>query len=539
MQFIMDITDINIPPDQTNANPIVSVNDMLATASRAMASQKLASAESTLKRLLSVAPQSAEGHRLMGVVQLMRSRPHNAVGHLHQSIELNPDDVNTHMNLGSALFECGETSSGLASMRRACEMAPDVAVTWYNLGRALHIAREPLQARTVLERSMALDPAHIMSRMTLANVQNSLGEIPQAATLYRQVLKLTPDHARAWFELCNLKTTRLDDTEIHQIKALLQRPHLALVDQVWLGFALAKALEDKCEFGASFQALQTANVIKRRFAPWDVQAERNRIEGIIRAFDHPLPDAINPALGSEIIFISCLPRSGSTLVEHILASHSMVEGANELPDLQMVISSESDRRRQLLTQWAPLATPEDWHRLGLDYLQRTKLWRKNKPYSTDKSLNNWSLIGPALAMLPGARVVNTLRDPLETCFACYRQLFSDGAAFSYDFESLAHYYAGYARICRFWRNRFPDQWRDHVYEDMLANPEQEIRKLLVFCKLLFEQNCLEFHNTSRVVRSTASSAQVRQPLQLDTARALRYGTWLDPLRDLLNQLNLT
>jgi len=216
----------------------------------------------------------------------------------------------------------------------------------------------------------------------------------------------------------------------------------------------------------------------------------------------------------------------------------MVEGANEISELQVVITGESNRRRQFLTQWAPLATAEDWHRLGREYLERTAQWRENRPYSTDKSLGNWSLIGPAMAMLPGARVVNTLRAPLETCFACYRQLFSDGAAFSYDFESMANYYAGYARISKFWKERFPENWYDHVYEDMLADSEGKIRELLAFCGLPFEPGCLEFHKTPRAVRSTPSAAQVRQPLQPNTSRASRYGVLLDPLRDLLHRLEI-
>ncbi|MFK2877675.1 tetratricopeptide repeat-containing sulfotransferase family protein [Rhodanobacter hydrolyticus] len=525
--------------DPINTNPSsVSLNDLLASASRAMAAQKLVTAEQALKQAASIAPDSAEVQRLSGVVQLMRGNPGKAVEYLRRAVELQPDDSNAHMNLGSALFECRYTDAGLASMRRACELAPSESSCWYNLGRAMHIARKPSEARPILMRAMALDPSHIMTRMTLANAQNSLGEIAEAANLYRSVLKIKPGHANAWFELCNLKTTRLDGSEIEHIKELLKRPGISSDDQIWLGYALAKALEDQDDLTASFHALQTASAIQRRSVSWDIQAERERIDGIIKTFDRPLPHAVDAALGHEVVFISCLPRSGSTLTEHILASHSMVEGANEISELQVVLAGESNRRGQFLTQWAPLATAEDWHRLGYEYLERTALWREGKPYSTDKSLGNWSLIGPALAMLPGARVVNTLRDPLETCFACYRQLFSDGASFSYDFESMANYYAGYVRMCKFWKERFPGNWHNHVYEDMLADPEGKIRELLSFCGLPFEPNCLEFHKTLRAVRSTASAAQVRQPLQSNTSRASRYGTLLDPLRDLLHRLEI-
>lgn len=517
----------------------MSLDDLLASASRAMTAQKLAAAEQDLKQAIAMAPDSAEAHRLTGVVQLMRGAPGRALGYLRRAVELKPGDFNAHMNLGSALFECRDTEAALACMRRACELAPAMAGTWYNLGRALHIAQYTEDALPALLRAQALDPTHAMTGMTLANVQNSLGHIAEAAELYRGILKNWSDHARAWFELCNLKTVRLDDAEVHHIRQLLERPGNSPDAQVWLGFALAKSLEDRGDLQASFKALQAANATRHRYAPWSIETERRRVDGIMRAFSQPLPPPLDPTLGSEIIVIACLPRSGSTLIEHILASHSMVEGANEISDLQIVLQGESNRRQSVLTEWAPLATAADWHRLGREYLERTAHWRRDKPRSTDKNLGNWSVLGPALAMLPGARVVNIRRDPLETCFACYRQLFPDGASYSYDFESMAHYYAGYERISRFWKERFPENYRDHVYEDMLADPEGSIRELLAFCRLPFEPGCLEFHKTSRVVRSTASAAQVRQPLRSDTARAPRYGALLDPLREQLRRLGVS
>lgn len=526
--------DAQTPPTPAPA----PLDNLLLEASRNIAGRKLPAAEAVLKQAVRIAPDSAEALRLSGVVQLMRGNPSLATKYLRRAIELQPDDFNAHMNLGSALFECQYTDAALESMRRACELAPAEAAAWYNLGRALNIARKPAEAKPALMRAMELNPSHIMTRMTLANAQSSLGEIAEATDLYRSVLNIDPGYAKAWFDICNLKTTRLDDNDVEHIKELLQRPVAPSQDRVWLGYALAKVLEDRGDLTASFRTLQTASAIQHRLVPWDIQAERERIDGIIKAFDHPLPPPVDATLGKEVILISCLPRSGSTLTEHILASHSMVEGANEISELQVVITSESNRRRQVLTQWAPLATAEDWHRLGCQYLERTAQWRENKPCFTDKSLGNWSLIGPAMAMLPGVHIVNTVRDPLENCFACYRQMFSNGAAFSYDFESMANYYAGYARICKFWKERFPGNWYDHVYEDMLADPEGKIRELLAFCGLPFEPGCLEFHKTHRTVRSTPSAGQVRQPLQQNTSRAARYGALLDPLRDFLRQLGI-
>lgn len=516
------------------------LDDLLASASRAMAAQKPTTAEQILKQAVAIAPDSAEAQRLLGVSQLMRGSPDHAIAYLRRAAELNPDDFNVHANLGSALFECQQADAALASMRRACELAPDKAAPWtgLNLGRALYATGSTEEARSVLTRALALDPSNIRLRMTLANVQCSLGNTMEAADLYRGVLKSHPTHASAWFGLCDLKVIKLDDIQIQYLRQLLERPNLTTDDRTLLGFALAKVLEDQGDLEGSFHALQAANAEKRRNIRWDIAEEHQKVEDLIAAFSKPLPPPpLDPTLGHEVIFIACLPRSGSTLVEQILSSHSQVEGTNEMAVLQTILRHESDRRQQPLPQWIPLATAGDWHRLGQEYLLRTAQWRKDKPRLTDKHLNNWILIGPALAMLPGARVVNTRRDPLETCFACYRQLFGDGSAFSYDFESLALHYADYNRISLFWKEHFPEHYHDHVYEDMLANPEGKIRELLAFCELPFEPACLEFHKTARTVR-TASAAQVRQPLHSGTARSTRYGSLLDPLRDLLRQSGL-
>jgi Tfp pilus assembly protein PilF len=338
-----------MPPTDTR-----SLNDLLATASRALAAQKLTTAEQTLKQAVAIAPDSAEAQRLSGVVQLMRGNAGMAVGYLRRAVELKPDDFNAHMNLGSALLQCQSPDAAFASMRRACALAPDTSATWYNLGRALHMARHTEEARPALERAMALDPSHLMTRMTLATVLGSLGDIAEAARLYRDVLQSHPSHAMAWHSLANLKTVKLDDTEVRRIGQLLERSDLSADDRVLLGFALAKVLEDRNDLAASFHALQTANATMRRFTAWDTAAEHRRVDNLIAAFTHPLPPAVDPKLGSEVIFIASLPRSGSTLVEHILASHSLVEGADEIPDLSMVLLAVSSRRQLTLSQWAPV-----------------------------------------------------------------------------------------------------------------------------------------------------------------------------------------
>jgi hypothetical protein len=288
----------------------------------------------------------------------------------------------------------------------------------------------------------------------------------------------------------------------------------------------------------AFDVLSEANALKRRYVHWDRNEERARVDAIANAFSDPMSAPLDATLGKEVIFVACLPRSGSTLTEQILGSHPQVEAADEIETLPEIIEEESRRRGRPFPDWVPSATAEDWHRLGKDYLARTQQWHPLKPRFTDKNPSNWAYVGAALAMLPGALVVNSRRDPLETCFACYRQLFGNRTvSYSYDLDDLVDYYAGYARLSKLWARRFPRQYFDHEYESLQADAEAQIRRLLGFCGLPFDPACLDFHRSSRTIL-TISAAQVRQPLRLDTARSARYGSKLDPLRARLHAAGL-
>jgi hypothetical protein len=228
------------------------------------------------------------------------------------------------------------------------------------------------------------------------------------------------------------------------------------------------------------------------------------------------------------VFVVSLPRSGSTLIEQILASHPMVEGGGELPDLPLVIAEESGRRGQALAHWVRSMNAPDWQRLGLRYLQRTSRLTQSRPVFVDKMPSNWQYIGAIRAMLPGAQILIARRDPLETCFSCYRQLLNNNE-YTRTFADLAGYWRDFDRSARQSLSLHPGHVHEFVYERLVADPEAEIRRLLAVCGLPFDAACLDFHRTERDVRSP-SAMQVRKPLHGDTAHSERYGALLDPLR---------
>ena len=503
-----------------------SAADALRTARALLDQRDAAAAERLLARIDGV-DRHPESLRLLGIVRQLQGRHAEAITLLRQALERAPGDAPTLINLGLALRDRGETDAALASLRRACEVAPGLAAAWYNLARLLARGHHAGEAHAAFERALECDPGHEQARLHHADMLRTFGRIDEAIAGYRGLLD-GGVAAEAWFRLSNIKTVRFDPDECSTLERLFASDALSPEDRVRTGFALVKALEDNGRHAAAFSTMVAANALQRRRVQWDGGPWRAATTQILRAFERQ-PAGSPVAQGSEVIFVVSLPRSGSTLVEQVLASHPEVEGANELSDLGDVLQAESDRRGQAFPAWVADATPRDWQRLGRDYLDRTARWRQSRPRFTDKGLSNWRHIGAAMAMLPGARFVDCRRDPLETCLSCFRQLFARGQAWSYDMQELVAFWHDYDRAMRTWNSRHPAAIRSQSHENLVADPEREIRALLAFCGLPFDAACLAPHETSRAVR-TISAAQVREPMRADTARAWRYGDLLLPMR---------
>lgn len=513
----------------------INSNQLLADAAQAIGEGKVDRAGQLLREVLAMAPHLTNAQFLYGVTCLMSGDAPSAVGYLRKAIAQRPDDANVQTYLGCALHDAGLLDEALGHFRQACLLAPHQARHWYNLGKALKQQGRLDAADQAYRRTLALDERHVLACVGVADIATMQGDIARAVAEYRHVLSLQPDRAEAWHGLANLKTVRLSAADVEQLRHSLCQPDIQPDAKVMLGFSLFRALEDQGDYAGAFAALQTANAEKHRLIDWDPAAEHARIGHIMSAFSSPLPPALDPTLGNEVILIISLPRSGSTLVEHILASHPEVEGANEIADLPEVIAEESHRRGVPFPQWVASATSGDWHRLGKDYLARTARWRRERPCFTDKNVTNWPLVGAAMAMLPGARFVHCHRDPVETCFSCYRQLFRRDADFSYDLHDMAAYYCDYERLTAFWLSQYPQRILDFHYEALLRSPEAVIRGLLASLDLPFNTACLAPHQTHRDVLSTASAAQVRQPIRTDTTHSEPYREQLKPLRDQLTR----
>nr|WP_199042153.1 tetratricopeptide repeat-containing sulfotransferase family protein [Dyella sp. ASV24] len=503
---------------------------MLARAREEWARRAFDAAERSLLNVLALAPDEPTAMRMLGMVAQRRGDAVRAIDCFRRVLAIWPDDSDLHVCLGIALFERGDIDKALMHLRHACELQPGSAPAWFNLGEALVREAHTEEAVAALQRALAVDPGHVSARLSLSKAQASLGDIDAAVTGFRDIVRREPANAEAWFGLSNLNTVRFDASDVACLERALARGDLPARHRELLGFALAKAMEDQGDYARAFDAFQSANTSRRQRTPWDATGERRRVEAIAATAMKEMPPPLDDKLGREVILITSIPRSGSSLVEQILASHPEVTGANEISDLSQVIDAETKRRGSAFPLWTADATAQDWHRLGQEYLARTARWREARPRFTDKNLLNWYLVGSTLTMLPAARVVIVRRDPVETCLACYRQLFSEKNGFGTDLDEMADYCIDFLRLTRLWLDRYPTQVFDLEYEALQAEPEAVIRRLLEFCNLPFDPACLDFHKTQRAVRSAPSAAQVRQPLLRNTARSARYGDRLDPLR---------
>lgn len=504
-----------------------------------LARRQFGAASATLASVLATTPDCAPALGMAAIAAQMQGRHDRAIACFRKALEAQPRDAGLHAGLGISLFESGDIEGAVAMLRCVCELAPDGASGWYNLGKALKLQVHTEAAIDALRHALRLEPSNVPARLTLADALASIGEIDAAAAELRRILETHPADAHAWFALANLKVVPLSAEDADALRQNFERAAGSPEDRVLFGFALARALEDQGDYAASFEVLRRANRLQRRRMRWNATEHRAGVGAIESAFASKVPAPVDPEQGREVIFIASIPRSGSSLIEQILASHPEVEGANEITDLPRTLDAESMRRGRPWPEWAGQATAADWHRLGGEYLARTARWRAHKPRFTDKNLVTWKYIGAVLAMLPAARVVVVHRDPVEACLACYRQWFASGTQFAYDLDDMADYCIDFTRLTQFWLRRFPDRVCDLQYEALQADPETVIRRLLDFCGLAFVPACLEFHRTRRPVVSAASAAQVRQPLRRDTARAARYGRELDALRARLRDAGLS
>ena len=395
------------------------------------------------------------------------------------------------------------------------------------------------QAIALYRRLLRNSPHSPELHLSLAHALKTTGQTAAAIESYRTAAANRPGLGDAHWSLANLKTYRFSDDELARMRAEeAALPQTQTVDRYHLCFALGKALEDRGEFAQSWHYYEQGNSLKRSQSRYRAEVDatntRRQIEFFTASFFAARAGVGAP--DSDSIFIVGLPRSGSTLVEQILASHSLVEGTQELPDIPRIVrelkGTDEARYPTVLSE----LSGDDFGKLGRRYLADSTVYRKSsprRPFFIDKLPNNFHHVGLIHLLLPQATIIDVRREPMACCCSNLKQLFASGQEFSYGMEDVARYYRSYLDLMRHWDGVLPGRILRIQYEDLVADLESNVRRLLQFCRLDFEPACLEFHTTRRNVR-TPSSEQVRQPLFRAGLNQWRhYEPWLTPLKDAL------
>ena len=445
-----------------------------------------------------------------------KKRLEDAEALLRRATQQAADFTGAWLALSALLIEMNKHMDAIATYEKATELEPKNAQAWAGLGNAYGRSMYPERAVQAFERSIAINSDQPGILSAYAWELKTLGDQAAALTAYRRAVKAKPNFGQAYWSMANLKIFKFDDDELEAMLQQLERDDLTDVEDIHFRFALGKAMEDNKDYDRAWHFYHTGNQRQRMTVEYEPLEMENRQTAIINVFDRQL---LSERAGAgydapDPIFIVGLPRSGSTLVEQILASHSQVEGTSELPVLGKIAESIG-RYRTDDVRYPEAVTDlrdKDLRAYGKQYIEESQRHRvTEKPLFTDKLPNNFPLLGFAHLILPNAKFINARRHPFDSCLGGYKQLFGHGQNFTYDMLDLAHYYQQYDRIMKHWHELLPGKILDVHYEETVIDLEGQVRRILNHCDLPFEEHCVRFHETERAVK-TASSEQVRQPI---------------------------
>lgn len=525
-------------------------------------------AEPLLRAAIRLRAESPECHINLGVALKSLDRLDEAEAAQRRALALDPDRAEAHANLGEVLRALGRLEQAELALRHAIALRPDYADAHYKLGVVLRDRRRIAESEIACRQAIAFEPRHAGAHSALGNALDELDRLEEAEAAYRQAIALAPNFAEAYnnlgallkhlgrfdearalaeqairlmpqnglhrFNLSELKRFSADDPELAGMEALARDiAALPLKQQIELNYALAKAYEDLGRHHDAFARLSTGAALKRNEAAYDEAAMLRAFDDISRVFSAELFARLGGSgdPSPKPVFVIGMPRSGTTLVEQILASHDEVYGAGEINHIgdaatNVVVPAGTLR----FPDYVPQLAPEIFAEFGARYAAAVAALAPQARFIVNKMPANFFFVGLIHLALPNARIIHVMRDPLDTCLSCFSKLFAAGHEHTYDLGELGRYYRAYRGLMAHWHAVLPQgRIYDIRYEDIVADLEAETARLLAHLGLEFDARCLSFHETRRPVR-TASATQVRRPLYGDSiGRALPFLPHLEPL----------
>ena len=487
--------------------------------------------------------QDIEAMRLLAAIAVEVKVLDDAEFILESATNFAPNHIGARFDYSNVLLKRQKFAAAHAIAQGLCTLRPDeiqfqslLASTTTSIGK---IAEGIELYQSLIESNDNMESYYLL----LGHAQKTLGDLDGAIKSYQTLYQHQPDFGDAFWSLANTKTYSFSDHEIVHMQDYKERADISDVNKVHFNFALGKALEDRQQFDSAFAAYEAGNALNKTLLKYRSSEIAKRADSQINRCNSALFEKLNNqgCSAADPIFILGLPRSGSTLLEQILASHSQVDGTLELPNVLNLVHRLQGRNNVKVNQEAPYPKilndleSDYFKRFGEQYIKETQAFRQGAPFFIDKMPNNFLHIGLIKLMLPNAKIIDARREPMACCFSNFKQLFAEGQEFTYGLSDIGDYYKNYVRMMAHWDEVLPGQVLRVQHEDVVEDLPTQVRRILDFCGLPFEQACVEFYKTKRNIR-TPSSEQVRQPIYTSSLAQWRnFEPHLTPLIDALGQ----
>jgi len=495
-------------------------------------------AEDAFKKVLIEDENNIDALRFMGILAFKSGNHDIAEAMLTKALKLDPTYSLVWANLAQVFSVTGQLDKAKKSFKNILNMEPKNGLIWAEYGTVLTKLANYEEGRDAYLKALEFKPDSPRVHLSLGHVYKTMGEIDNSIDSYKNTILQNNLSGEAYWSLANLKTYSFSENEIKDMEDTL-KGDMSDIERSQMHFALGKAYEVKKDFDKSFKNYYEGNKVKKGLIKYSSDDTTDNTKRILNFFNEENIQKLakSSTEDRDPIFVLGMPRSGSTLVDQIISSHSKVDGTQELPNIIKIAAELNTNNQNNYPEVLKELNECKLSNLGKDYISETAWARDSAPFFIDKMPNNFIHIGLIKTILPNAKIIDTRRDPMDTCFSCFKQFFARGQLFTYSLEDLGNYYTDYIRAMNHWHNVYGKDIYTVHYDNVINETEETIRELIDYCELPFEKECLEFYNSSRPVK-TPSAEQVRQPIYKSGLNYWKnYEKHLLPLKKIIDEIN--
>ena len=505
---------------------------------RHLQASRFRKAESAFKKILVEDENNIDALRFMGILAFKSGNHDIAEAMFTRALQIDPTYTLVWANLAQVFSVTGQQDKAKKAFKNILNMEPKNGLIWAEYGTVLTKLARYSDGKDAYLKALEFKPNSPRVYLSLGHVYKTMGEIDNSINSYKSTIKQNNLSGEAYWSLANLKTYSFTNDEIKNMEVTLDT-EISDIERCQMHFALGKAYEVKKDYNNSFINYSKGNRVKKGLIKYSSRETSQKTKKVLDFFNEENISSLSNSstLDRDPIFVLGMPRSGSTLVDQIISSHSMVDGTQELPNIIKIAAELNNDSDDNYPEVLEDFKSNELSALGLDYIRETKWARESAPFFIDKMPNNFIHIGLIKTILPNAKIIDTRRDAMDTCFSCFKQFFARGQLFTYSLEDLGNYYVDYIKAMNHWHKVYGEDIYTVHYDNVINNTESTIRELIEYCELPFEDNCLEFYKSSRPVK-TPSAEQVRQPIYKSGLNYWKnYADFLSPLKKIIDEIN--